>query len=535
MAGNADARCTFFKGLLFVVALALYFWEGAGEVLTVDPSLAASNDHPVSCFSSLSEALLSAGPGDTILLGPGRYDLALERFPITIDKPVTIRSVGGPEKTVFLGPRREEAFIVTAPGVDISGITIQHMGIGIVVMADDVRITDSRIELLPSLLGVFTCGVWLVGARHAHIAGNEFYDCGLAIAGPQPSAADGEEPSLTGIFLVGHDERWFTTHLIEDNLVNGRPLIYLVDSTGGTVPEAAGQVIVAGCSDIMISGLEISRASIGVQIAHSRAVRVTNCKLTKNSLFGLYIVYSNGCRVSGVQAFDNNHGIDLRASAGAVVSGCALVANEQGVFLSYTEDRLLSSCEVSENGVGVFSGGSTGDMFFCNRIVGNRHGVLAEGGDGLQIIENRIEKNEISGVRLSPGCRNAIIMGNRFGENGTNALLAGASRALLCGNEIADARLTGVYLWDSVGIGVLGNRFSGNAVDLEAVGTTQGVVLRLNRFVGDGVSVRNEGATEVDARFNWWGTDDTEGVSVEGEVDFTPILPEEGKGLPGGR
>ncbi|MBC7097874.1 right-handed parallel beta-helix repeat-containing protein [Candidatus Bipolaricaulota bacterium] len=504
-------------GLLFLVAV--------GEVLTVDPNLATLTD---SCFGSLSEALLSASPGDTILLAPGRYDPTVERFPINIDKPVTIRSLNGPGETVFVGPQRQEVFLITAPGAELRGITIQHMGTGIAVMADGVRIIENRIELLPSLPWVFTCGVWLVGAREAQIVGNELFDCGLAIAGPRPSPGDIDKPSLTGIFLVGEDRRWFTTHLIEGNLVNGRPLFYLADSTGVIVPETAGQVIIAGCSDITISNLKITDASVGVQIVHSRDIRVRDSELAENSLFGLYIAYTSGCQVSGVQALRNNHGIDLRASTGSLVSGCTLAENEQGLFLSHTEDCLVSNCTISENGVGIFSGSTTGDVIFGSSILGNRHGVLAQETDGLQIVENHIVGNGISGVRLSAGCRDSAIVGNHFEENATNVLLAGTNNTVLWENAIIGAGLTGVYLWDSVGVNVRGNRFSGNALDLDAVGATRGVVLRLNRFVGDGVSVMNEAEGELDARFNWWGTDGIERAAAraEGKVALTPILAE---------
>lgn len=510
--------------LQLVVVAILFFCKTSGKVLTVNPDRVAPD---TLAFSSLSEALVFAHPGDTILIGPGCYDPTVEQFPIVIDKPLKIRSLKGPEVTVFRGLEREVVFIIMSPGVEIMGITIQHIGTGITVMADNVRIIGNRIELLPHSHMVFTCGIWLVGACCACILKNAFVNCGLAIAGPRPRESDIEKPSLTGIFLVGEDKRWFTTHIIEDNLVNGAPLFYLVGRTGTCVPKEVGQVIIANCSDVTISGLNIAHASIGIQIVHSHNVQVTDCKLSENSVFGLYIAYSEDCRVNRLQVIGNNHGIDIRASAGIVVSNCTVVENEQGVFFSYTESNLISNCIVSANGIGIYSGSSHGNLISHNTITKNRYGVVAQNDNSLQTIGNRIKENELSGIRLSPSCRNIKVMRNDFSNNSTHFLAAGANGVVLLRNKMKEASWTGVYLWDSAEVSVIGNHFSENTVDLEAMGSTYSVVLRFNWFVGNAVSVRNESTAEIDARLNWWGTVNIEKVfsSLEGSVVFMPILP----------
>jgi len=480
-------------------------------------------------YSSFSDALVAAEDGDAILLAPGRYDATVERFPLKIEKAVAICSVSGPAETVFIGPPREAVFEVAAPGVEISGIGIEHMGTGITVLADDVVITGNRIELLPSASNVGTCGIWLAGARRAHVTENALIDCGLALAGPRVGTADSDQPALTGLFEVGHDPEWFTTHVITSNTVNGRPLMYCVGAMGYLSGAGTGQVIIAGCSGITISGLDISCASMGLQIAHCAGVRILDCEFQGNSLFGLYVVYSVDCSIVNVRATGNNHGLDVRASGRAELCSCIAEDNEQGVFLSYTQGTLLFDGSVYDNGVGVFLGNCNSGMLYGNRISANRLGIQAQHSEGLRIVRNQVTGNELSGVRLSPGSDRSTILDNCFETNGTNVLLVGVGGALLSRNIVARASLTGVYLWDSTGVMLESNYFIGNSVGLAATGATSNTVLRLNSIVGEGVFMRNLTLSDLDARFNWWGANDPAAVAerIEGSVQLEPLLENE--------
>ncbi|MDD3494262.1 MAG: NosD domain-containing protein, partial [Candidatus Thermoplasmatota archaeon] len=398
-----------------VVAALLPSVLGLGRtVLYVDPGSITEDTRatPPSSFRRLCDALAVAESEDTILLHPGRYDAAVERFPLQIEKAVTICSTGGPDETVFIGPPREAVFEVTAPGVEIRGIGIEHMGTGITVLADDVVITGNRIELLSSASNVGTCGVWLAGARRARVTENAFVNCGLALAGPRVGAADSDQPALTGLFEVGHDPEWFTTHVITGNTVNGRPLMYRVGAMGCLSGAGAGQVIIAGCSGVTISGLDISCASIGLQIAHCTEVRILDCNFHGNSLFGLYVAYSDGCSVMNVSATGNNHGLDVRASSGTELCSSIADGNEQGVFLSYTQGTLLFDGSVCDNGVGVFLGNCSSCALHGNSISANRLGIQAQHSEGLWIIRNQVTGNELSGIRLSPGSDRSTILDN---------------------------------------------------------------------------------------------------------------------------
>ena len=69
-----------------------------------------------------------------------------------------------------------------------------------------------------------------------------FTGCGVSLAGPPLSESSRGKPALTGLFEVGEETAYFTSHTIEDCTVNGKTLFYAASQDSVTVPEDAGIV-----------------------------------------------------------------------------------------------------------------------------------------------------------------------------------------------------------------------------------------------------------------------------------------------------
>jgi parallel beta-helix repeat protein len=52
---------------------------------------------------------------------------------------------------------------------------------------------------------------------------------------------------------------------VEDNTVNGKPLVYLEDVSDCKV-EDAGQVILLNCTNITIQNLDLSNTTVGIEL-----------------------------------------------------------------------------------------------------------------------------------------------------------------------------------------------------------------------------------------------------------------------------
>ena len=78
------------------------------------------------------------------------------------------------------------------------------------------------------------------------------------------------------------------------NTVNGKPVVYWKNRTGGTVPSNAGQVIFGNCSDISISNFTFSDVTVGVTLGHCENITITDV-ISYNQLYGIktYLSHNN--------------------------------------------------------------------------------------------------------------------------------------------------------------------------------------------------------------------------------------------------
>ncbi|MCJ7424024.1 right-handed parallel beta-helix repeat-containing protein, partial [Candidatus Bathyarchaeota archaeon] len=100
---------------------------------------------------------------------------------------------------------------------------------------------------------------------------------------------------------------------VENNTVNGRPLVYLEDVSDYNVQEA-GQVILVRCHNIMVDGLSISETDIGIQLLETNSSIIAENKLA-NNLVSMYLWVSLNNTISGNNISDNFVGIWLYCSS----------------------------------------------------------------------------------------------------------------------------------------------------------------------------------------------------------------------------
>jgi len=532
MLGYAQ-KCGIAVAVLFLAAVCVITMAGRAEaaVRFVDPCWAdrtlvpASFDYLTTAFGSLTAAIRAAAPGDRIVLNPGRYEEPVEQFPIVVDKAITICSAQGNAETIISGPPIKPVFEMKAPGVEIYGLTIEFKRYGMVVLADGVRICGNRLVLAAPAYRQTSCGIWLAGARKAQVTDNEFVDCGLSIAGPPVSDTSENLPVLTGLFEVGEDSDFFTTHRIERNLVNGKPLYYLVNAEGVNVPKDVGQVILAGCRDITLDGLDVSYASTGIELAYCQGVHVTNVTASGCGLFGVYLCYADACEIAGVTCNEDTHGLDLRAAQRNLVRNCNVTGCGQGIFLSWASDNLVTDCNVQGNGVGVFIASGERNEVASSRIIQNDLGLNVKNEQSLLLSENLISGNARTGVRLhNTGC---TFYGNSLLENWVGLIATDSSEITISSNRFCANAQSGLYMMNLDRVKITRNQFTGNRNnDLEAAGRLTNALILQNSFTDPQGIILNDTANSVDLSLNWWGTTDSEQIAkrCRGAVKYAPFL-----------
>lgn len=99
------------------------------------------------------------------------------------------------------------------------------------------------------------------------------------------------------------------------NLVNSKPVRYVKDQSGATVPGGAGQVIVVNSQSIVVADQDIGRADIPLIMAYSSHCEVRDNMLSYSRIYGLVLSQCDNITV-------RDNGIFYNEGFGAVLSSC---------------------------------------------------------------------------------------------------------------------------------------------------------------------------------------------------------------------
>ncbi len=143
--------------------------------------------------------------------------------------------------------------------------------------------------------------------------------------------------------------RHYASFKIEGNVVNGKPLYYVVNSSGVTVPSDAGEVIVVNSTNVQISGANLSSTDVGVEVVLSDSVTISNCVFygdyyalyyfnssniqadrldVKNSSYAVYCEYANFTLTNSIIR-EGGDGIYIFESKSAEVHFCDIFSNKR--------------------------------------------------------------------------------------------------------------------------------------------------------------------------------------------------------------
>jgi parallel beta-helix repeat protein len=183
--------------------------------------------------------------------------------------------------------------------------------------------------------------------------------------------------SLTDYY---HNTRYWNSHTIENNTVNGKPIYYYKNAEDVVVPLDAGQVICANCSSILLHDLSLTNAS-GVQLGFCSNVTVSDCVIAGNRNYfgGLYLKNSAQIVINHNLIKNNTQqGICLRESSGNTItnnriSGCSGGQIEInlgcGIDLWYMNtNNVIRENIIMDNGKGVFLGYSSSNNLYHNKF-----------------------------------------------------------------------------------------------------------------------------------------------------------------------
>jgi parallel beta-helix repeat protein len=251
----------------------------------------------------------------------------------------------------------------------------------------------------------------------------------------------------SGIYLKGE----FYSNFIEDNIVNNKPLIFLISEENKFI-DNAGQIFLIKCKNISIFDQDLSYCSAGIFISYCDNCIIYNCSTIDNDVTGIEINYSSNITIencyffdskfegvsiescNNVKIIDNNFshngrdGIRQWKSSNLNISNNFFEFNDCGIYIfEILEGISISNNLFVNNEIGILSRYCYDvGYYFVNRFESNLIGISIGGESSQRIYENILYKNNISGISLS-GVDNSYIANNSIVSNNISGIIIDSS------------------------------------------------------------------------------------------------------------
>jgi len=199
---------------------------------------------------------------------------------------------------------------------------------------------------------------------------------GLWLGFSNCSTLIGNQMLNDGIDIGGHElSNWNTHNIDTSNMVNGKPVMYLRNQTGGTVPPGAGQVILANCSNIIIDKQNVSGGDTGIILGFSSNNTISNNTVEFNSYDGMSLYESDSNLI-----FNNSINYSLYMAA--------------GINIYYCDNNTIRDNFLANNSrYGVLVQYSNDNRFVNNNISGSAYGMTTHFSERTLILNNTLSNN----------------------------------------------------------------------------------------------------------------------------------------------
>ena len=353
-------------------------------------------------YPTIQAAVDNATAGDTIIVRDGTYTEN-----VRVNKQLTIRSENGPANCIVDAGGNGSAITLSADGITLEGFSVINSGsssldAGIKVISSSNKITGNTISsnnwygisLIYSNNNTISgnnvsdnkgIGISLIYSNNNTISGNNVSDNkGIGI-----NLVDSSNDIISGNTLVNDGLHVYESYQnsVEDNSVNGKPLVYFEDVSDCKV-EDAGQVILINCRNITVENLDLSNTDIGIELFGTVDSIIAD-NTVSNNLNGISLDSSHNNIISGNTVSNNLNGISLDSSHNNTISGNTVSSNNGcGIYLGYSQRNTISGNNVSSNnGWGIKLGSSQRNTISGNDIINNDYGI------GLRFSSNKIYLN----------------------------------------------------------------------------------------------------------------------------------------------
>jgi parallel beta-helix repeat protein len=149
----------------------------------------------------------------------------------------------------------------------------------------------------------------------------------------------GNVMSGAGILFGAYTLEEWTSHSIDtSNTVNGNPIQYWKNVAGGTVPQGAGEIILANCTGIVVENQVLIRSTMGIQLGYSSDNIISNNTVSLESFIGIELLYSDNNTLNHNSVTASLYGISMAWSDNNVILNNMVHSSKSESFHIYDAD-----------------------------------------------------------------------------------------------------------------------------------------------------------------------------------------------------
>ena len=316
-------------------------------------------------------------------------------------------------------------------------------------------------------------GFFLASSTNFDLSGNTMTDCGIMIEGELP-------------------EHWNTHYISTTNTVSGKAVRYYKDSSTVTVPGDAGQVILANCNDMTVSGQTLNHGAAGILMGFTSDSLIENNTCTENQ--------------NGIIAYGG--------SGNHFINNIVSLSTGDGIRIEGSDYNNFKNNTCSNNGEsGIRAVLSDTNIFRNNTLSDNSNGIFLDDSKNNSLINNNCSSNTNCGIYLSWTNEYTYLNMNDCSDNDWCGIELDSAFFTVLVNNTCNRNEQGIRLFNSGNNQLSGNTASFNGDGIFLDGNCDNNVMVNNSMEGNtyyGIYIRNNTAENNIIHHNNF-TDNNEG------------------------
>ena len=188
-------------------------------------------------------------------------------------------------------------------------------------------------------------------------------------------------------------------NVVSANFANGKPLVYLED-TSDIVVSDAGQVVLVQCNRIRVENLNLPDATVDVELWQTNNTEISENNIA-SSWYGIFLYSSFGDSISGnnITAI-GDYGIGAYSCIGNNISGNTVTNGFFGIYFEASSNNSIDGNNMTNNQFGIYFESSSNSNISGNTMTNNWAGIDLESSSNNTVSGNTIARAHQYGLYL---------------------------------------------------------------------------------------------------------------------------------------